>query len=105
MSAHHLSNTPSLRQYFKQLDKLTIQQKLGRGIYQKGQDYYENNAVEELEVSDTKIVVQKGKDKWELARTPETKITGDLKVGSKVTIEYTMTAKSVDAKADKGKKK
>jgi hypothetical protein len=54
-----------------------------------------------LEVTDTKIVVQKGKEKWELARTPDTKVTGDLKVGSKVTIEYSMTAKSVEAKADK----
>jgi len=60
-----------------------------------------------LEVTDTKIVVQKGKEKWELARTPDTKVTGDLKVGSKVTVEYSMTAKSIDAKADKagGKKK
>jgi len=54
-----------------------------------------------LEVTDTKIVVQKGKEKWELARTPDTKVTGDLKVGTKVTIEYSMTAKSVEAKADK----
>jgi hypothetical protein len=58
-----------------------------------------------LEVSDSKIVVQKGKEKWELMRTPDTKITGELKVGSKVTIEYTMTAKSVDVKADKAKSK
>jgi hypothetical protein len=58
-----------------------------------------------LELTDTKIVVQKGKEKWEIARTPDTKVTGDLKVGSKVTIEYTMTAKSVEAKADKAKKK
>ena len=56
-----------------------------------------------LEVTDTKIVVQKGKEKWEIARTPETKVTGDLKVGAKVTIEYSMTAKSVEAKADKKK--
>jgi hypothetical protein len=56
-----------------------------------------------LEVSDSKIVVQKGKEKWEIARTPETKITGELKVGSKVTIEYSMTAKSVEVKADKAK--
>ena len=55
-----------------------------------------------LEVTDTKIVVQKGKEKWELARTPETKVTGDLKVGSKVTIEYSMTAKSVEVKGEKG---
>jgi cytochrome c1 len=57
-----------------------------------------------LEVTDTKIVVQKGKEKWEIARTPETKVTGDLKVGAKVTVEYSMTAKSVEAKAEKGKK-
>lgn len=58
-----------------------------------------------LEVTDTKIVVQKGKEKWELARTPETKVTGDLKVGAKVTVEYSMTAKSVEVKEGKGKKK
>jgi cytochrome c1 len=51
-----------------------------------------------LEVTDSKIVVQKGKEKWEIARTPDTKVTGDLKVGAKVTIEYSMTAKSVEVK-------
>ena len=54
-----------------------------------------------LELTDTKIVVQKGKEKWEVARSADTKVTGDLKVGAKVTIEYTMTAKSVEVKADK----
>jgi cytochrome c1 len=58
-----------------------------------------------LEVTDAKIVVQKGKEKWEIARTPSTKVTGDLKVGANVTIEYTMSAKSVEVKAEKGKKK
>lgn len=58
-----------------------------------------------LEVSDGKIVVQKGNEKWEIARTPDTKVNGDLKVGAKVTIEYTMSAKAVDVKADKGKAK
>jgi cytochrome c1 len=57
-----------------------------------------------LEVTDTKIVVQKGKEKWELARTPDTKVKGDLKVGSQVTVEYSMTAKSVDVKPVKTKK-
>ena len=32
------------------------------------------------------------------ARTPETKVTGDLKVGAKVTISYAMTAKAVSVK-------
>lgn len=58
-----------------------------------------------LEVTDSKIVVQKGKEKWEIARTADTKVSGDLKVGAKVTIEYTMAAKSVEVKGEKGKKK
>ena len=51
-----------------------------------------------LEVNDKMIVVQKGKDKWEIERDAAAKITGDLKVGSKVTIEYTMSAKTVEVK-------
>lgn len=51
-----------------------------------------------LEVNDTMIAVQKGKDRWEIARDASTKVTGDLKVGSKVTIEYRMIATTVDAK-------
>lgn len=58
-----------------------------------------------LEASDSVIVVQKGKDKWEIARTPETKVEGDLKPGSKVTIQYAMTAKSVEAKAAPGERR
>jgi hypothetical protein len=54
-----------------------------------------------LEVRDDVIVVQKGKEKWEIARSPDTKVTGDLKVGSKVTIEYRMSAATVEVKADK----
>jgi hypothetical protein len=62
-----------------------------------------------LEIKGDVIVVEKGKDKWEVAKSAATKVTGDLKVGSKVTIEYTMTAVSVDVKdakkADAKKKK
>jgi len=61
-----------------------------------------------LELKDDVIVVQKGKDKWEIARGKDTKVTGDLKVGSKVTIEYRMTATAIevkDAKAKETKKK
>lgn len=49
------------------------------------------------------IVVQKGKDKWQIGRDAATKVTGDLKVGSKVTIEYTMKAAAVEAKEAKKK--
>jgi hypothetical protein len=51
-----------------------------------------------LQVTDDMIAVQKGKDRWEIARGPDTKVTGDLKVGAKVTIEYKMTATKVDVK-------
>jgi hypothetical protein len=51
-----------------------------------------------LEVTDDHIAVQKGTDRWEIARDASTKVTGDLKVGAKVTIEYRMTATSVEVK-------
>jgi len=59
-----------------------------------------------LEVKDDMVVVQKGTEKWQIARDKETKVTGDLKVGSKVTIMYTMKAASIEAKeAAKAEKK
>jgi hypothetical protein len=51
-----------------------------------------------LEVTDTTIVVQKGNDKWEIARDKATAISGDLKVGSKVTVYYTMQATKIEVK-------
>ena len=51
-----------------------------------------------LELTDTKIVIQKDTEKWELVRTADLKVTGELKVGAKVTVKYTMTATSVDVK-------
>lgn len=56
-----------------------------------------------LEVTDTKIVVQKGDERWEIARDKDTAITGELKVGAKVTIQYQMYASSVEVKAVKEK--
>ena len=57
-----------------------------------------------LEVTNDSVTVQKGTEKWQIARDKDTKITGDLKVGSKVTIHYTMKATSVEVKGE-GKKK
>jgi hypothetical protein len=51
-----------------------------------------------LDVTDSTIVVQKGKDRWEIARAPDTKVTGELKKGSKVTVEYKMTATTIESK-------
>ena len=60
-----------------------------------------------LELTDKVIVVQKGDDRWEIARDEKTRTDGALKVGEKVTIHYRMVAVSVDDKASKaeGKKK
>jgi hypothetical protein len=58
-----------------------------------------------LEVTDSMIAVQKGKDRWEINRDANTKVTGDLKVGEKVTVTYTMSATDVEVKAGKGGKK
>jgi RNase P/RNase MRP subunit p29 len=57
-----------------------------------------------LEVTEKAIVVQKGDERWEIARDEKTRIDGELKVGNKVTIHYRMLAVSVDSKAE-GKKK
>lgn len=53
-----------------------------------------------LEVKDDMVVVQKGKEKWEIIKDKDTKSTGELKVGSKVTVTYTMKASTIEAKAD-----
>jgi hypothetical protein len=57
-----------------------------------------------LELKPDMIAVQKGKDRWEIGRDSSTKVSGDLKVGSKVTIQYRMTATSVEVKPEKSKK-
>jgi hypothetical protein len=58
-----------------------------------------------LEIRADAIVVQKGSDRWEIAKDAATKVTGDLKVGAKVTIEYRMTAATVTVKAEPAPKK
>jgi hypothetical protein len=57
-----------------------------------------------LEVNDSMIAVQKGKDRWEINRDSNTKVSGDLKVGDKVTVTYTMSATDVEVKAGKAEK-
>jgi hypothetical protein len=53
-----------------------------------------------LELKDDVITVQKGTEKWEIGRDKDTKVNGDLKVGSKVTIQYRMKATSIEVKGD-----
>jgi hypothetical protein len=57
-----------------------------------------------IALTPTTITVQKGDDKWELARTKDTKVTGELKVGAKVTVYYQMVASEVEVKEGKAKK-
>ena len=56
-----------------------------------------------LDVTDTKIVVEKDKEKWEIARDKDTKGDKNIKKGDRVTIQYNMTATSIESKETKGK--
>jgi hypothetical protein len=51
-----------------------------------------------LDVTNDVITVEKDKEKWEIGRTKDTKVTGDLKKGSRVTIHYRMNATKVEIK-------
>ena len=73
---------------------------LSSAAFAAGKTYQVTGPV--LEVNDSMIAVQKGKDRWEIARDASTKVNGELKVGAKVTITYTMTATEAEVKADKG---
>ena len=57
-----------------------------------------------LDVNSSMIAVQKGKDRWELARDSNTKASAEPKVGDKVTVHYTMTATNIEVKAGKAEK-
>jgi RNase P/RNase MRP subunit p29 len=52
---------------------------------------------EVVDVTDDVVTVLKGKEKFEIARG-EAKPDGELKKGSKVTVEYKMTATTISVK-------
>ena len=58
-----------------------------------------------LEVTKDFIAVDKSGERWEIGRSADTKVTGKLEVGAKVTVEYQMSASSVDVKEDGKSKK
>ena len=60
-----------------------------------------------VELDDKKIVVDKDGENYEIARDQDTKLTGEPKVGAKVTIKYRMYATTVEVKdgAAKGEAK
>ena len=51
-----------------------------------------------LEVNESMIAVQKGKERWEIARDSSSKADGEVKVGDKVTVTYRMTATKIEGK-------
>ncbi len=51
-----------------------------------------------VDVKDDIIIVKKGSDNWELARDKDTKASGEIKKGDKVTIKYKMIATSIECK-------
>ena len=56
-----------------------------------------------VDARDDVIVIDKGKEgKWEIARDANTKVSGTLQKGAKVTVHYRMHATEIEAKeADK----
>jgi len=44
------------------------------------------------------ITVMKGKERFQIAIDKDTKMTGDAKVGGKVTVKYKMFASSIESK-------
>jgi hypothetical protein len=56
------------------------------------------------EKTDTSITVMKGKERFQIAIDKDTKMTGDAKVGGKVTVHYKMYGVSVESKDAAAKK-
>lgn len=52
-----------------------------------------------LEIKDNVIVVDKSGEKFEMAKDANTKVKGDLKVGTKVTVKYESRAAEIEVKA------
>jgi len=65
--------------------------------FSAGKTYQVTGPVVELR-PDAIVVENKDKEKWEIARDANTKVSGELKQGAKVTIKYTMSAKDVEVK-------
>lgn len=61
-------------------------------------DYQWTGAV--LESDGDHLIVQKGDEKWEFAYDKDTKVTGTLKVGSKVVVKYMMKATNIEVKEE-----
>ena len=70
--------------------------------------YQVTGEVTDVTPTTIKVKATAGKNKgenFEMTRGADTKVTGDLVKGAKVTVEYTIAAKSVEVKAEKKAKK
>ena len=56
-----------------------------------------------LDVTPDTVTVQKGKDAWQIGKGPDTKTTGEVKKGDKVTVMYRMMATSIEVKGGAAK--
>jgi hypothetical protein len=68
------------------------------------QAYQVTGEVDDVTATSITVKATGGKnkgEKFEMTRGADTKVTGDLKKGAKVTVEYTINARSVEVKADK----
>jgi len=51
-----------------------------------------------MDVGPDSITVQKGKENWQIATNADTKGAAGVKKGDKVTVQYKMTATSIEVK-------
>jgi len=51
-------------------------------------------------MDDSSITVMKGKERFHITKDAATKVTGDVKVGAKVTVHYKMYAVDVEGKGE-----
>jgi hypothetical protein len=58
-----------------------------------------------LKMTDTLLVIDKAGSAWEIEKSGEPSVTGELKLGAKVTLKYAMTATDVEVKPASPEKK
>lgn len=89
---------------YKMLAGLAALQLLcAQGAFAAAKAYQVTGSV--IEVTSSLIVVQKGDERFEIDRSPDTKVLGDIKVGQKVTVYYRMQATKVEVKDAKASTK